>query len=96
VSQTVNVTLILSREEVATFARQAITEVASSMEATLVEPLKEDTILLESGLDSLGFAMLVALLEEKMGYDPFVISNVATYPVTFEQFINFYVENQPE
>jgi acyl carrier protein len=34
-------------------------------------PLKDDLRLAESGLDSLGFAVLVACLEDKLGFDPF-------------------------
>ncbi|MBD3799584.1 MAG: acyl carrier protein, partial [Epsilonproteobacteria bacterium] len=35
----------------------------------LVPELTDDVILLESGLDSLGFAILVATLEERFGFD---------------------------
>jgi hypothetical protein len=52
--------------------------------------LTDDLILLESGLDSLGFAILVARLEETSGLDPFTDSDDVAYPVTLGEFIRFY------
>lgn len=57
--------------------------------------LADDTVLLETGLDSLGFAILVTRLEEELGYDPFSLSTEAYYPRTFREFVDFYVANQP-
>ena len=34
-------------------------------------PLRDDLVLLDSGLDLLGFAVLVARLEDRLGVDPF-------------------------
>lgn len=53
-------------------------------------PLSDDLVLLESGLDSLGFAILVTRLEDMLGFDPFTISKDAYYPVTFGDFVRFY------
>jgi acyl carrier protein len=55
-----------------------------------VPPLTDDLILLESGLDSLAIAILVARLEERLGYDPFTESDEISYPVTLGDFIRFY------
>jgi hypothetical protein len=52
--------------------------------------ISDDQILLESGLDSLGFAMLVALLEEEIGFDPFQLMDKPVYPTTFGEFIEIY------
>ena len=52
--------------------------------------LDDTTVLLESGLDSLGFAILVALLDEKLGYDPFSIMEEAVYPRTMGEFVSIY------
>ncbi len=49
---------------------QAIEQVAREQNKIL-RTLSDDTELLESGLDSLCFAILVARLEDKMGFDPF-------------------------
>ena len=43
-----------------------------------------------SGLDSLAIAILVARLEETLGFDPFTESNDVAYPVTLGDFIRFY------
>jgi acyl carrier protein len=53
-------------------------------------PLRDDTPLLESGLDSLAIAILVARLEEALGFDPFTLSDDIYYPVTLGDFIRFY------
>ena len=45
--------------------------------------LKDDLNLAESGFNSLGFAVLVARLEDKLGYDPFTAAAEAVFPVTF-------------
>jgi len=53
-------------------------------------PLTDDLVLLESGLDSLGIAILVARLEEALGLDPFTESEDVSYPVTLGDFIKLY------
>lgn len=62
----------------------------------LVDELLDDTILLESGLDSLGFAILVAVLEEKLDYDPFSIMEEAVYPNSFGEFVSIYEKYNPK
>ena len=47
-------------------------------------------MLLESGLDSLMLAILVARLEEKLGLDPFTDSADIYYPITLGDFIKAY------
>lgn len=58
--------------------------------------ITDDLVLLESGLDSMGFAVLVVELEEILGYDPFSISEEPFYPSTFGQFVSFYEANEPK
>lgn len=53
-------------------------------------PLTDELELLESGLDSLCFAVVVARLEESLGVDPFSASEDALFPVTFGEFVSFY------
>lgn len=57
--------------------------------------LTRDTFLLRSGLDSLGFAILVARLEEELGYDPFLIMTEPVYPGTFGEFLDIYERYKP-
>ncbi|HEY2660937.1 MAG TPA: hypothetical protein VGI79_14550 [Caulobacteraceae bacterium] len=47
-------------------------------------------VLLDSGLDSLCFAIIVAELEDKLGLDPFSSSQEVYSPVTFVDFVRFY------
>ncbi len=52
--------------------------------------LHDDTMLLESGLDSLCFAIVVARLEDRFGADPFQIAEDEHFPVTFGDFVKLY------
>ncbi len=67
----------------------AIEEIAAEQNKTL-KPLTDDLVLLESGLDSLCFAILVTRLEDEIGFDPFTISDDVYFPVTLGDFIGFY------
>jgi acyl carrier protein len=48
------------------------------------------TVLMNSGLDSLCFAVLVARLEDQLGVDPFSTSEDVTFPVTLGDFVRVY------
>lgn len=52
--------------------------------------LTDDRALMDSGLDSLAFAIVVARLEDLLGIDPFAASASGKYPVTFGDFIEMY------
>ncbi len=63
------------------------------LEESGVEPagaLSDEDVLLDGGLDSLGFAILVARLDEDLGLDPFSESETAFYPRTFGEFVGAY------
>lgn len=64
-------------------------EVALAQDKALA-PLDDDLVLLESGLDSLCFAIIVATLEDELGYDPFTESEDVFFPVTLGDFVRFY------
>ena len=64
-------------------------EVAKEQNKTLV-PLTDDLFLTDSGLDSLAFAVIVARLEDALGFDPFTTSEDGEFPVTFGQFVKLY------
>jgi len=70
-------------------------EIATLTDCQLVSPLQDSTVLLESGLDSLGFAMLVSRLEEELGYDPFVQMTEPVYPATLGEFLAVYQKFAP-
>ena len=57
--------------------------------------LTDNLKLLESGLDSLSFALIVMRLEEAVGFDPFDVADEVKFPVTFGDFVKLY-ENHPK
>ena len=66
-----------------------IQRLAEAEEKALPE-LRDDLVLLQSGMDSLMVAILVARLEETLGLDPFTNSEDVFYPVTLGDFIKAY------
>ena len=63
--------------------------VAAEQKKTL-GPLDDDAPLMTVGLDSLGFAILVARLEEQLNVDPFSASDDIALPVTIGDLVRFY------
>lgn len=61
-----------------------------------IPTINDETVLLNTGLDSLGFAILVMTLEEKLGFDPFTLSEEPSYPKTFGDLVNYYIANEPK
>ena len=55
-----------------------------------VPPLEESLPLLETGLDSLCIAILVATLDDRLGRDPFSGDGAVVFPVTVGDFIAAY------
>jgi acyl carrier protein len=66
-------------------------QVARDQEKQLAQ-LTTDTVLLDTGLDSLCFAIIVARLEDELGVDPFTTAQDAFFPVTLGEFVKFYEE----
>jgi acyl carrier protein len=64
-------------------------QVAREQDKKLV-PITDDLGLLESGLDSLCFAIIVARLEDTLGIDPFSTAEDIGFPVTVGDFIKLY------
>lgn len=64
-------------------------QVAAEHGRTLV-PLTDELKLFESGLDSLGVAIVVMRLAELLGSDPFANGGAVKYPVTFGDFVRMY------
>ncbi len=52
--------------------------------------ISDDLKLLDSGLDSLSFALIVARLEDALGFDPFDSDEEMRFPVTFGEFVRLY------
>jgi acyl carrier protein len=64
-------------------------QVAVEMKRKLA-PLSDDLLLLDSGLDSLGFAIIVARLEDTLGVDPFSDAEATEFPVTLGDLVGLY------
>jgi acyl carrier protein len=74
--------------------------VRSTVESTIIEvaaehnkklpPLTDDLPLLESGLDSLCLAVVVARLEDGLGVDPFSAAEGISLPITIGDFVKLY------
>lgn len=69
-------------------------EVAKAQNRQLAE-LSDGLILLESGLDSLCFAIIVTRLEDKLGCDPFAATENIQFPITLGDFIKLYEDAAP-
>jgi hypothetical protein len=65
-------------------------ELVAGEQQRRLAPLSDDLKLLQSGLDSLSFAIIVARLEDKLGFDPFNADEVVGFPVTFGDFVKLY------
>jgi acyl carrier protein len=52
--------------------------------------LSDDLKLMDSGLDSLSFALIVARLEDAVGVDPFDTADDMKFPTTFGEFVKLY------
>jgi hypothetical protein len=64
-------------------------DVAKNQQRTLA-PLTDDLRLIECGLDSLGFAIVVAGLDESLGVDPFDSPDWVDFPVALGDFVQLY------
>jgi len=53
-------------------------------------PLADDSVLMNTGLDSLSFAVLVTRLEDRLGVDPFSASDDIGFPVTLGDLVRVY------
>ncbi|MGA3224353.1 MAG: hypothetical protein ABSC65_11375 [Acidobacteriaceae bacterium] len=73
------------REEIVSQFKQVAQE-----QKKRLPPLRDELELLDSGLDSLCFAILASRLEDSLGLDPFSLSEDAEFPVTFGDFVGLY------
>jgi hypothetical protein len=68
-------------------------EVAAQSGKELVDGFGDDTLLLDSGLDSLDLAIVVARLEQALQDDPFTAMVDPIYPKTLGDFIAIYEQH---
>jgi acyl carrier protein len=65
-------------------------QVVAREQGLKLSQLSDDIGLLESGLDSLCLAIIVARLEDQLGFDPFSSDEDADLPLTVGDFITLY------
>ena len=68
---------------------EQFTQVADDQGKQIPE-LSDELILLDSTLDSLCFAIIVARLEDALGVDPFSTAEELAFPVTLGDFVSLY------
>jgi hypothetical protein len=56
--------------------------------------LSDEVKLLDTGLDSLSFALIVARLEDAIGVDPFDSPDEVKFPTTFGDFVKLYEKHR--
>ena len=68
---------------------EQLTQVASEQNK-IVPELSDEVVLLDSDLDSLCFAILVARLEDILGFDPFSSADELRFPTTVGELVALY------
>ncbi|MDB5393537.1 MAG: acyl carrier protein [Rhodospirillales bacterium] len=68
---------------------EQLTQVAKEQNKKVLE-MSDEVILLDSGLDSLCFAIVVSRLEDLLGVDPFSSVEELRFPTTVGEFISLY------
>lgn len=81
-------------ESIRALVLETITGVAAEQGKPL-GPISDETALMDSGLDSLCVAIVVARLDDQLGVDPFGTTDDVVLPVTLADFIRIY-ENATE
>jgi acyl carrier protein len=75
---------MLARAEIIAVIEQVATEQGKSI------ALSDEHGLIDTGLDSLCLAIIVARLEDRLGFDPFATANDVSFPATVGDFIKIY------
>ena len=84
---------MLAMEHSANSIRSIIIEqinIIAAQQSKILSALSDDLPLLESGLDSLCIAVLVANLDDELELDPFSGHSNVVFPVTLGDFIRLY------
>ena len=79
----------MSQKSIRVAVLGAMTDVAAEQNK-LMPPLADELPLLDSGLDSLCIAILVAKLDDELGIDPFSGDGPSAFPVTVGDLIKAY------
>ena len=65
-------------------------EQVAKEQSKVLAPISDDLSLLDSGLDSLCMAIIVARLEDRLRIDPFSGDEEVEFPTTIGEFIRLY------
>jgi acyl carrier protein len=84
-----NVSKATTMQQLRATIAQLMTQVARE-HGKVLAPLNDELVLADCGLDSLGFAVLVARLEDQLGIDPFTTAEDVFFPITFGDFVKVY------
>ena len=68
----------------------AVIQEVAQEQGLILSPLSGSLGLFESGLDSLGLAIIVMRLEDLFGVDPFEAAEYETFPTTIGDFVRLY------
>jgi hypothetical protein len=82
---------MLARSEVVSLIEQVAAEQSKAL-----APLSDQLALLDTGLDSLCLAIIVARLEDRLGFDPFSKVEDGSFPTTIGDFIRLYEQASPD
>jgi len=74
---------------------QTIFEQVAVQQSRKLSKLSDNLKLVDCGLDSLSFAIIVARLEDELGFDPFERDDNLKFPVTFGDFVRLYESPAP-
>ena len=68
----------------------ATIEAVAKEQSRVLAPMTDDLLLIESGLNSLCLAVIVAKLEDELGIDPFSDASAEGFPTTIGDFVSSY------
>jgi acyl carrier protein len=86
----------MQKEAIRSTVFSVMAEVARDAGVELRPGLSDATNLFETGLDSLGFAIVIAHLEERLHHDPFAAVSRPVYPQTLGDFISLYLREDSD
>ncbi|MCO4321663.1 hypothetical protein [Aliidiomarina quisquiliarum] len=69
---------------------RCLEEVAAQTGVTLASDLNQHSTLVESGLDSLAMSMVIALMDERLGSQPFGDASLEGVPNTLAELVLAY------
>lgn len=82
----------MSPAELRIVVNRAVRQIGEEDQLKLQDPVPDNMPISQCGLDSFAFATLVMMLENELGYDPFMLMDEPFYPSIFGEFIAIYLK----